>query len=90
MPALISEEQRHVILGDGEPLEDVGRFEYIGSVFPANSQNTEELRGRINHTLFTFSRMQPCLWKRSEIPLHTKDRVHQAVERSILLIGCST
>ncbi len=37
-----------------------------------------------------FSRLQFCLWSRREISLRTKDRVYQAVVRSILLYGCET
>ncbi len=33
MPALIPGEQRQAVLLDGEPLEDVERFKYLGSMF---------------------------------------------------------
>ncbi len=48
MSALIPGEQRQAVLLDGETLEDVERFKYLGSMFVANGQGTEEIRSRIN------------------------------------------
>ncbi len=90
MSALIPGEQRQAALLHGEPLEDVDKFKYLGSMFVANGQGTEEIRSRINLALSAFSRLQPCLWSRREIFLRTKGRVYQAVVRSILLYGCET
>ncbi len=42
MSAPIPGEQRQAILLDGEPLEDVEKFKYLGSMFVANGQGTEE------------------------------------------------
>ncbi len=83
--ALISGEQRQAVLLDGEPLEDVEKFKYMGSMLVANGQGTGEIRSRINLARSTFSRLQSCLWSRREISLRTKGRVYQAVVRSILL-----
>ncbi len=66
------------------------RFKYLGSMFVANGQGTEETRSRINLARSAFSRLQSCLWSRCEISLRTKGRVYQAVVRSILLYGCET
>ncbi len=38
MPALIPGEQRQAVLLDGEPLEDVDKFKYLGSMFVAIGQ----------------------------------------------------
>ncbi len=48
MSALIPGEQRQTVLLDGEPLDDVDKFKYLGSMFVANGQGTEEIRSRIN------------------------------------------
>ncbi len=42
MSALFPDEQRQAVLLDGEPLEDVERFKYLGSMFVANGQGIEE------------------------------------------------
>ncbi len=83
-------EQRQAVLLDGEPLEDVERFKYLGLMFVANGQGTEEIRSRINLARSAFSRLQSRLLSRREISLRTKGRVYQAVVRSILLYGCET
>ncbi len=64
MSALIHGEQ---CLLDGEPLEDVDKFKYLGSMFVANGQGTEEIRSRINLARSAFSRLQSCRWSRREI-----------------------
>ncbi len=46
MPVLIPGEQRQAVLLDGEPLEDVEKFKYLGSMFVANGQGTKEIRNR--------------------------------------------
>ncbi len=71
-------------------MEDVDKFKYLGSMFVANSQGTEEIKSRINLARSAFSRLQSCLWSRREISLRIKDRVYQTVVRSILLNGCET
>ncbi len=48
MSPLIPGEQRQSFLLDGEPLEDVEKFNYLGSMFVANGHGTEELINRIN------------------------------------------
>ncbi len=71
-------------------MEDVDKFKYLGSMFVANGQGTEEIRSRINLACSAYSRLQSCLWSRREILLRTMGRVYQAVVRSILLYGCET
>ncbi len=75
MSALIPGEQRQAILLDGEPLKDVEKFKYFGSMFVANGQGTEEIRSRIYLARPAFSRLQSCLWSRREISMRTKGMV---------------
>ncbi len=84
MSALIPGEQRQAVLLDGEPLEDVDKFEYLGSMFVANGQGTKKIRTRINLDCSAFSRLQSCLWSRRKISLSTNGRAYQAVVRLIL------
>ncbi len=42
MSALISGEQRHAVLLDSEPLEDVKKFKYLGSMFVANGHQKQD------------------------------------------------
>ncbi len=79
--AFIPGEQRQAVLLDGEPLEDVAKFKYLGSLFNANGQGTKEVRSTINLARYTFSRLQSCLWSRREISLRTRGGLYQAVVR---------
>ncbi len=85
--ALIPGEQRQADLLEGEPLEDVDKFKYLGSI---NSQGTMEARNRINLARSDLSRLQSCLWSWREISLRTKGRVYRAVVRPTLLFNCET
>ncbi len=62
MSALIPGEQRQAVLLDGEPLEDVDKFQRLGSMLVTNGQGTEEIRSRIYIVRPTFPRLQSCLW----------------------------
>ncbi len=57
MSALIPGEQCQAVLLYGAPLEDVDKFKYLGSMFAANDQDTEEIRSRINLARSAFSRL---------------------------------
>ncbi len=48
MSALIPGEQFQAVLLEGEPLEDVEVFKYLGSMFVTNSHGPEEIRSWIN------------------------------------------
>ncbi len=55
--ALIPGEQRQAVMLYAEPLEDVDKFKYLGSMFIANGQGAKE----INLVRNTFSRLQSYL-----------------------------
>ncbi len=77
MSALIPGEQRQAVLLDGEPLEDVDKFKYLGSIFVSNGQGTEEIRSRINLARSTFSRLHSCPWSDREISLRRARCIRQ-------------
>ncbi len=60
--ALIPDEQSQAVQLDGEPLEDVDKFKYLGLIFVVNCQGTEEIRSRMNLARSAFLRLQSCLW----------------------------
>ncbi len=61
MSALIPGDQRQAVLLDGESLEDFEKLKYLGSMFVANVQGTEEISSRINLARSAFSRLQSSL-----------------------------
>ncbi len=90
MSALIPGEQRQAVVFDGESSEDVEKFKFLGSMFVANGQGTEEIRSRINLVRSAFSRLQSYPWAPCAISLRTKGRVYQAVARTIFLYSFET
>ncbi len=54
-PALIPSEHRQTILFDGEPLEGVDKFEYLGSIFIANGQGTKEIRSILSSAILSLA-----------------------------------
>ncbi len=76
---LVPGEHGQAVILDGEQLEGVKKFKYLGSIFIANGQGTEEIRSRINLARYALSNLQSCLWSRRETLLRTKGRVYQAV-----------
>ncbi len=56
MSTLIPGEQRQAVLLNGEPLEDVDKFKYLGSMFVSNSQGPETFRSRNSLALSAISR----------------------------------
>ncbi len=67
MSTLVPGEQLQAVLLDGEPLEDVDKVKYVGSMFVASGQGTGSVRSSINLARSAFSRLQPYLWSRCEI-----------------------
>ncbi len=51
----------------GEQYEEVCKFKYLGSMFIANGQGTEDIRSRIYLALSAFSRLKSCLWSRRKL-----------------------
>ncbi len=72
MSALNPNEQRRAILLDGEPLEDVDKFKYLGPMFIANCQSTEAIRSRVNLVRSTFAKN----------PAFGRGGIHPCVQRA--------
>ncbi len=62
MSALVPGEQRQAVMLDGEPLGDVEKFKYLGSMFVANPQGTEEMRSWINRARSACTHLQSSLF----------------------------
>ena len=77
-----------VINLDGEIVEAVNHFRYLGSEVMSSGRLDEELRTRIGRVSATFGQLFK-IW-RSKISLKTKLRIYNAVVISILLYGSET
>ena len=78
------------ILLQGNPLEVVEHFCYLGSVITMDGDSGKELRSRIAKAEGTFSMLSKCLWRSPRIRLRTKLRVYYAAIRPVLMYGCET
>ena len=73
---------------DGEIVEAVNHFRYLGSVVMSSGRLDEELRTRIGRACATFGQLFK-IWRR-KINLKTKLRIYNAVVISTLLYGSET
>jgi hypothetical protein len=75
---------------NGQALEIVNSFTYLGSEITPTGDVTNETRKRIAKASGAFRSLERCLWSRNDISAKTKARVYDAAIRSILLYGCET
>jgi hypothetical protein len=75
---------------NGEQIEYVPCFKYLGSTILPNGQAKDEVLLRIDNARNAFNQLRRTLWARNEISLRTKVRVFQVAIRPILTYGCET
>ena len=74
---------------EGEDLEQVERFTYLGSCISTNGSITSEITARISKAQAAFSNL--ChLWRCMDVSQATKGWVYNAAVRSTRLYGCET
>ena len=79
-----------VVEVEGEHLECVSSFKYLGSELCGNGDAGNEIAARIANASKVFESLRARLWNRSEISVTTKCRIYHASVRSVLLYGCET
>ena len=78
-----------LLLMEGEALEQVDKFTYLGIYISANGSISEEISARIARAQAAFSNLRH-LWRRMDILFTTKGRVYNPTVRLALLYGCET
>ena len=78
------------IVFNGEAIQQVSEFSYLGSLTLPNGQAKAEVTSRIAKARAVFGRLCKCLWSRSEIGMKTKMLVYSSSVRPVLLYGCET
>jgi hypothetical protein len=73
----------------GESLEEVERFTYLGSCINSDGTVTDEISSRISKARITFANLRH-LWRQKGISLQLKGRVYRATVRAVLLYGSET
>ncbi|KAI8507720.1 hypothetical protein Bbelb_151000 [Branchiostoma belcheri] len=71
---------------DGEALEGVGAFTYLGSVMSATDGAQKDIKTRLDKARGSFSRLQ-TIWKLKQYSLTTKIRLYNSNVKSVLLYG---
>ena len=75
---------------NGQRLNTVQRFSYLGSTLSQNVTIDDEVSVRIARASSTFGRLYPNVWNRRGITIQTKLKVYRAVVLPTLLYACET
>ena len=75
---------------NGNPLENVNNFCYLGSMIASDGGSDNDIKIRIGKASTIFKSLRHCLFSRSDISLPLNFRVFCASVRSVLLYGCET
>jgi len=75
---------------NGQRLNTVNRFTYLGSTLSQNVTIDDEVNVRIARASYTFGRLYPNVWNRRGITTQTKLKVYRAVVLPTLLYACET
>ena len=75
---------------NGQRLNTVHRFTYLGSTLSQNVTIDDEVNVRIARASSTFGRLYPNVWNRRGITIQTKLKVYRAVVLPTLLYACET
>jgi len=75
---------------NGQVLQAVETFTYLGSTLSRNVNIDAEINNRISKASSAFRRLQEKVWERRGISLNTKLKVYHAVVLTSLLYGCET
>ncbi|KAG7298484.1 hypothetical protein JYU34_018114 [Plutella xylostella] len=74
---------------NGQSIEDVDTFTYLGSKITPNGGTDEDIGNRINKARGAFAMLSP-VWRSSAFRLQTKIRLFNACVKTVLLYGCET
>ncbi len=75
---------------NGQTLQAVETFTYLGGTLSRNANIDAEINNRISRACSEFGRLREKVWGRRGISLNTKLKVYHAVVLTTLLYGCET
>jgi hypothetical protein len=79
------------LLVDGEPIERVELFKYLGSNIDSKLvAASNDIKSRIGNATTAFASLKKALWNQSDVTITTKMRIFNASIRSILLYGAES
>lgn len=85
----INTDSRTPITLEGEALEEVGSFTYLGSVVDIQGRTDANGRVKIGKARAAFHRLKN-VWGSSDLPLNTKIRIFNSRVKPVLLYGADT
>ena len=74
------------ILADGEPLEKVDEFTYLGSIVSTNEATHKDINSRLGKAQCAFAVLRH-IWRSKQLRLKTKIRIYNSNVKSVLLYG---
>ena len=75
---------------NGQRLNVVDRFTYLGSTLSRRVVIDDEVNARLSKASIAFGRLHKNVWNRRGIALDTKIKVYRAIVLTTLLYGCET
>ena len=78
-----------IITMNGQILEDVKDFKYLGSFVSADGSSTKEIKTRIGIATSAMTRLA-TIWKSNTISFRVKVRLYKSLVLSTLLYGCES
>ncbi|KAL9952828.1 hypothetical protein ACROYT_G040141 [Oculina patagonica] len=75
-----------LITTDGEPLDFVEEFTYLGSLVAKDSAARKDIKARLGKARGAFARLQP-VWRSKQYSLRTKLRLYNSIVKPVLLYG---
>ena len=74
---------------NGEELEEVDTFKYLGALINKEGNSTQEIKARLAIALSAMSKLMK-IWKSSSIETSTKIKLYKSLITSIALYGCES
>jgi hypothetical protein len=82
----INPKQEEDITVNGEPLETVEEFTYLGSVISSDNGAKKDIKSRLGKARSAFARLRP-VWRSNQYSLKTKVKLYNSNVKSVLLYG---
>ena len=74
---------------NGQQLEEVDAFKYLGSTLTKNGRSSTEIKTRIGAATSAMAKLNK-IWRSKDISFPTKLKLYKALVVSILLYGCES